>query len=126
MACGEGVNWGRTEPIQVPTNIGQSEPTTTHQSVHLDGGIDRWMDGWMDECGQENTFLSGYKGYVLSFFYLPTNNPLTICMNVYYHDTHMGSIHNSVGFSSAYPNITSLQWMLHSSWVLHVLVGVHP
>ncbi len=47
MACGEGVNWGRTEPIQVPTNIGQSEPTTTHQSVHLEGGIDGWMDGWI-------------------------------------------------------------------------------
>jgi hypothetical protein len=50
IACGEGVNWGRTEPIQVPTNIGQSEPTTTHQSVHLEGRegwMDRWLDGWM-------------------------------------------------------------------------------
>jgi len=77
IACGEGVNWGRTEPIQVPTNIGQSEPTTTHQSVHLEG-----REGWMDECGQENTFLSGDKAMFLVFFYLPTDNPLTICMNV--------------------------------------------
>jgi hypothetical protein len=40
------------------------KPTTTHQSVHLEGRegwMDRWMDGWIDECGQENTFLSGYK-----------------------------------------------------------------
>jgi hypothetical protein len=48
MACGEGVNWGRTEPIQVPTNIGQSEPTTTHQSVHLEGKGREGKEGWMD------------------------------------------------------------------------------
>jgi hypothetical protein len=33
MACGEGVNWGRTEPIQVPTDIGQSEPTNNNPPV---------------------------------------------------------------------------------------------
>jgi hypothetical protein len=77
--------------------------------------MDGWIDGWMDECGQENTFLSVYKGYVFSLFYLPTDN----------HSAHMVSIHDSVGFSSAYPNITGLQWMLHSS-VLHISVGVHP
>ncbi len=75
MACGEGVNWGRTEPIQVPTNIGQSEPTTTHQSVHLEGkgreGKGRWIDGWIVEFGQENTFLSVYKAMFLVFSTYP-------------------------------------------------------
>jgi len=67
VPTGEGLNLFRCR------QIGQSEPTTTHQSVYL--------DGWMDECGHENTFLSGYS-YVFSFFYIPTDNPLTICMNV--------------------------------------------
>jgi len=49
MACGEGVNWGRTEPIQVPTNIGQSETNNNPpvQCTLREGWMDRWMDRWM-------------------------------------------------------------------------------
>jgi hypothetical protein len=49
MACGEGVNWGRPEPIQVPTNIGQSEtnkqPTSQYTLREGKGRMDGWMDG---------------------------------------------------------------------------------
>jgi hypothetical protein len=52
--------------------IGQSGPTTNHQSVYL--------DGWMSV--DRKTHFYQVIAMFLVFFYLPTDNPLTICMNV--------------------------------------------